>query len=67
MPKFIPYSTTQGIFAPVHLSHQIQPGNFEYTLHHLVDELDLSVLNSRYKNDETGAPAYGACGSPFAA
>ena len=59
MAKFKPYSTTQGIFTPVHLSHQIQPGTFEYTLCHLIDNvLDLSVLDSRFKNDQTGAPAY---------
>ena len=59
MAKYKPYSTTQGIFAPVHLSHQIQPGTFEYTLSHLIDNvLDLSVLDARFKNDETGAPAY---------
>lgn len=59
MPRFIPNSTTQGILTPVHLSHQIQKGTFEYTLCHLVDNvLDLSFLNSRFKNDETGAPAY---------
>jgi len=59
MPKFKPYSSTQGIFTPVHLSHQIQPGTFEYTLNNLIENaLDLSVLDSRYKNAETGAPAY---------
>lgn len=59
MPKFKPTSTTQGIFAPIHLSHQIQEGTFEYTLNFLVENaLDLSVLDARYKNDETGAPAY---------
>jgi transposase len=59
MPRFKPASTTQGIFAPLHLSHQIQEGTFEYTLNFLVENaLDLSVLDSRFKNDETGAPAY---------
>ena len=61
MPKFKPKpnSTSQGIFAPLHLSHQIQEGTFEYTLNFLVDNhIDLTVLNSRYKNDATGAPAY---------
>lgn len=59
MAKYKPYSTSQGIFTPVHLSHQIQSGTFEYTLSHLIDNvLDLSVLDSRFKNDETGAPAY---------
>ncbi|MBU0728617.1 MAG: hypothetical protein KKA70_02635 [Proteobacteria bacterium] len=59
MPNFKPYSTSQGIFSPIHLSHQIQEGTFEYTLNFLVDNvLDLSVLEARYKNDQTGAPAY---------
>ena len=59
MAKYKPYSTSQGILTPVHLSHQIQPGTFEYTLSHLVDNvLDLSFLDSRFNNDETGAPAY---------
>lgn len=59
MAKYKAYSTSQGIFTPVHLSHQIQPGTFEYTLHHLIDTvLDLSDLESRFNNDETGAPAY---------
>ena len=59
MAKYKPYSTTQGILTSLHLSHQIQPGTFEYTLNHLVNNvLDLSILGSRFKNDETGAPAY---------
>lgn len=46
-------------FLPVVLSEQIQPGTFEFTLDHLVDnELDLTALDARFKNDETGASAY---------
>lgn len=46
-------------FLPVVLSEQIQPGTFEFTLDRLVDhELDLSALDARFNNDETGAPAY---------
>lgn len=46
-------------FIPVVLSEQIQPGSFEFTLDHLIDhELDLSALDSRFKNDQTGATAY---------
>ncbi len=38
---------------------QLQPGTFEYTMNYLVDhEMDLSVFEARYHNDETGAPAY---------
>lgn len=44
---------------PVVLSEQIQPGTFEFALDHLVDhELDLSALDARFRNDETGASAY---------
>jgi transposase len=35
------------------------PGTFEHALSHLIDhELDLRVLDERFKNDESGAPAY---------
>ena len=48
-----------GMFIPVVLSEQIQPGTFEFALDHLVDhELDLSALDARFRNDETGASAY---------
>lgn len=44
---------------PVVLAEQIQPGTFEFALDHLVDhELDLSALDARFRNDETGASAY---------
>jgi transposase len=44
---------------PVVLSEQIQPGSFEFALDHLVDhELDLSALDARFHNDQTGASAY---------
>jgi transposase len=46
-------------FLPIVLEAQLQPGSFEYALDYLVDhELDLSHLRSRYRNDDTGAPAY---------
>jgi transposase len=48
-----------GMFIPVILSEQIQPGTFEFALDHLVDhELDLSALDARFRNDATGATAY---------
>ncbi|MCJ7779473.1 MAG: IS1182 family transposase [Acidimicrobiia bacterium] len=44
---------------PIRLADQLQPRTFEYTVNYLVDnEIDLSVFESRYQNDETGAPAY---------
>jgi transposase len=49
----------QDKFIPVSFHKQILPGTFEYTLSYLVDhELDLSVFDDRYCNDETGAPAF---------
>ena len=48
-----------GTFVPVVFEEQIQPGTFEFALDHLVDEeLDLSPLDARFGNDETGASAY---------
>jgi transposase len=35
------------------------PTRREYTLHYLIDnEIDLSLLDARYTNDDTGAPAH---------
>lgn len=46
-------------FLPVVLSEQIQPGTFEFTLDWLGDhDLDLSALDARFDDDQTGAPAY---------
>ncbi len=59
MARYKSYSYDQGILLPVHFDRQILPGTFEYTLNYLIDnELDLSVFDRRFKNDETGAPAY---------
>ena len=59
MARYKEYNYAQLKLIPVSFSHQILPGSFEYTLNYLVDrELDLSIFASRYKNDETGAPAY---------
>jgi len=57
--RYKPYSYAQGKFIPVHFEKQIIPGTFEYSLNHLVDhELDLSIFDERYRNEETGATAY---------
>ena len=59
MAKYKPYSYAQGQLIPVMFSKQIQRGTFEYSLNHLVDnELNLSIFDGRFRNDETGAPAY---------
>ena len=47
------------LLLPVVLAEQVQPGTFEFALDHLVDhELDLSGLDARFRNDQTGASAY---------
>ncbi len=59
MAKYKPYSYSQGQFIPVFFNKQIQKGTLEYTLSYLIDhELDLSIFDTRFSNDETGAPAY---------
>jgi transposase len=57
--RYKPYSYAQGKLIPIYFEKQILPGTFEYSLNHLIDhELDLSIFDVRYKNEETGAPAY---------
>ena len=59
MPRYKDYNYNQTKLLPINFSEQILPDSFEYTLNYLVDnELDLSVFESRYNNDETGSPAY---------
>lgn len=44
---------------PVDFDRQVIPGSFEHALCHLVDqEIDLSALEARYRNDTTGAPTF---------
>lgn len=44
---------------PVVLSEQITPGSFAFALDYLVDnELDLTAMDAKFKNDEVGASAY---------
>ncbi len=59
MARYKHYDYSQGKFIPISFDKQILPGTFEYTLHYLIDnEIDLSVFDLRYQNDELGAPAY---------
>ena len=59
MARYRDRSREQAFMLPVHLADQLQPGTFEHTIDYLVDnEIDLSVFEVRYDNDETGAPAY---------
>ena len=59
MARFREHSYQQSRFIPVSFSEQIQPGTIEYLINYLVDhEIDLSVFHKRFRNDETGAPAF---------
>src|SRR5204862_654814 len=59
MARFKPYSYDQLKLVPVSFERQILPGTCEATLSRLIDEeIDLSVFEARYRNDEVGAPAY---------
>ena len=59
MARFKEHSYEQSRFIPVRFNEQILPGTIEYTINYLVDsEIDLSVFERRFRNDETGAPAY---------
>ena len=59
MARYKPYSYAQGKFIPIHFAKQILPGTFEYSLNRLIDhELELSLFDARFRNDENGATAY---------
>lgn len=59
MARYKKYSYAQSKLIPIHFDNQILPGTFEYTLNYLIDnEIDISIFENRYQNDETGAPAY---------
>jgi transposase len=59
MARYKEYDYRQGKFLPISFDKQILPGTFEYTLNYLIDhELDLSIFDARYCNDDTGSPAY---------
>jgi len=59
MARYKDIHCDQDKFIPISFQKQILPGTFEHTLSYLIDhELDLSVFEARYHNDDTGAPAF---------
>src|SRR5918994_1996139 len=59
MARYKHYDYRQTKMLPVSFDRQILPGTFEHTLNRLIEEeIDLTVFEERYRNDETGAPAY---------
>ena len=58
MAKYKPSNEKQMVMLPISLQDQLVPGTLEHTIHRLVEEnVNLSVFDARYKNDETGAAA----------
>jgi transposase len=58
MAKYKPSNENQMIMLPISLQDQLVPGTLEHTIHRLVDEnVNLSIFDGRYKNDESGAAA----------
>lgn len=59
MPRYKPVDYNQVHMIPVDFKSQLNPGTFEYTLDYLIEkELDLTIFDHRYNNDNTGATAY---------
>jgi transposase len=59
MARYKDYNYEQGKMIPISFREQILPGTFEHTLSYLIEhELDLSIFDQRYDNDDTGRPAY---------
>jgi hypothetical protein len=58
MAKYKPYNYDQMVMVPISLENQLEPGTLEYTINELVEKnIDLTVFEGRYQNDETGATA----------
>jgi transposase len=58
MAKYKPYNYDQVILLPITLKDQLEPGTLEHTIHELVEKnIDISMFEERYKNDDTGAAA----------
>lgn len=50
-------------FLAVDLEKLLLPSTIADAVHHLLDyEFDISSFGTRYRNDDTGAPAYGMSG-----
>lgn len=59
MARYKNYSYEQTIMLPVRYDRQILPGSFEEAISQIVDNsVDLSIFESKYKNDKTGATAF---------
>ena len=59
MAKFKKYNYKQDTMLVINFEEQLQPGTFEHAIHYLIDhKIDLSSFYPKFKNDDTGRPAY---------
>jgi transposase len=59
MARYKHYDDAQTVMIPLSLEQQLAPGTLEFAIHVLVQRcIDTSIFANRYKNDETGCPAY---------
>ena len=59
MARFKPYDYDQMVMIPITLKEQLEPGTLEYAIHELVEnKIDTTIFEDRFKNDDTGAPAF---------
>jgi transposase len=59
MARYKSYDYAQTAMIPVSLEKQLVPGTLEFAIHVLVQRhIDISIFESRYKNDNTGCSAY---------
>jgi transposase len=59
MARYKGYDYTQTVMIPVAFENQLLPGTLEFAIQALVERhIDTSIFSSRYKNEETGCPAY---------
>jgi hypothetical protein len=48
MARFKDANNYQGMFITVNLMKQLEPGKFEWTVDHLVNEMDMSLFEEKY-------------------
>lgn len=59
MARYKRYDYSQGVLIPVSFDEQLMSGTLEFAINQLVEKhMDLSIFDGKYKNDETGRPAY---------
>jgi transposase len=59
MARYKNYNYSQTALIAVSLENQLIPGTIEHTIHEVVEnKIDFSIFSEKYKNDDTGSPAY---------